>query len=482
MTFYAFGLNHETASVAVREAFSFSEDAARAFYRDVRLSEEGECILLSTCNRTEVYLFGTEEDLRRVREHIRTRAEGTSWRDEDAFLYADEAAIRHVLEVACGLRSMVLGDGQILNQVKEAYRLAVEEDGVESVLHRLMHTAFRTAKRVINETGLSDGLVSVASAAVKTARQHFEEGLGMGFKEQRVLVVGAGEMARLTVEALRSHGLRDISLTNRSRARGLEVAGRIEGAFVEWKERHEAVKAADLVIVATGAQEPVLRAERLPAAAERPATLLLDIALPRNVDPAADKLAGYKVVDLDRIDRRLEVAEARRRESIPDAKALCEKAVHEFVTWIFHQQAMQPAIHAIRDTFEMIRRQEIERHHHRFSELDRKELDRITRSILQKLLAVPVVRLKSVDPESIDYVRGIRLLYGLFSHPACEDLSADDAAEHPEAASPSAACPFETYDEASETSPLEMLRAALRGDLLPEWTEEETSPDIELGS
>lgn len=449
MTLYALGLNHTTAAVDVREAYALDEASTRAFYQALTLSDEAELILLSTCNRTEAYLFGSEEDLATVRTALSRRAR-RPWPEADVFLYQDEAAIRHVIEVSCGIRSQVLGDAQILNQMKEAYRLAVDEDRVQSYLHRLMHVTFRTAKRVVNETALTDGIVSVSGAAIAAARLHFEHERHLTFDDQHILIVGAGEMATLALEALQSHGADRICITNRTRAKAEKLAARFGVSTVAWEQRYTALKNAGLVIVATGAPVPTITAQHLPnMAPEAVEKLLVDIAMPRNVGAGVEETTGYRVVDLDAIDQRLAHVEARRRADLPAARQICDEALQEYVTWIFHQQALQPAIDAIRGTFESIRQQEIERHHHRLADTDRQELDRLTKSILQKLLAVPVVRLKNVDPDSIDYVRGIRLLEALFSRPGCADASAEEEAARrradaatPSSMHPPAACPF----------------------------------------
>lgn len=419
MTFYAFGLNHETAPVGVREAFALNTEAKRRIYRALDLSDEAEVILLSTCNRTEAYLFGEEADVTET-QRVLAREVGTTWPEDSTFLLEDEAAVQHVLAVPSGLRSLVLGETQILGQVKDAYRLAARENTVEAVLHRLMHAAFRTAKRVVRETALSSGAASVSSAAVAMARSFFRHHDAPTLNGRSVLLVGTGRMGVLALKSLTNYDLGQLEVTNRTRAHAQPVAAAHDAQLVDWSDRYEAVGRADLVIVATGSDEPVIVPDLLPDA-DGAGTLLIDIAVPRNVAPTVDEERGYTVYDLDTLNERIVQAEAERRAAVPEAERIVEEEMSEYVSWFFHQQALQPAIHALRSTFDSIRRQEIERHEHRFSEVDREELDRITQSILQKLLAVPIVRLKSTDPESIDFVRGIRLLNTLFSRPGCED-------------------------------------------------------------
>ena len=424
MTFYAFGLNHETASLEVTEAFALDEQAQRAVYRSAELHPSAEVILLSTCNRTEAYLYGTDDDVAAVRRAL-AEAAHQDWPEENAFLYEDEDAVRHVLEVTSGLRSLVLGDAQILAQVKDAYRLAVDADAVTTLLHRLMHTAFRAAKRVASETALGSGAASVSSAAVAMTRDHFDDVAGGSLHAADVMLVGAGKMGRLALTAMLDDAPRTIRVTNRSPERAHEVAERTGAEVVPWDKRHAVLARVDVVIVATGAPDPVLRFDELPDRPEhRPPGLLIDISMPRNVDPAIDAHPRYTVLDLDALQTWTQQVEADRSAEIPAARAICDDLMGDFVTWVFHQQALQPAIQAIRETFDAIRTQEIERHAHRFEGMDRDELEQLTQSIMQKLLAVPIVRLKNVDPDSIDFVRGIKLLRALFDREGCEDESA----------------------------------------------------------
>lgn len=449
MTFYAFGLNHESASVKITETFALDEAARQTLYRTISLQDDAELILLSTCNRTEAYLYGGHNDVACVQQALATMA-GQPWPAERAFLLEDEPAVRHVLELTSGLRSLVLGDAQILAQMKDAYRGAVEADTVDTLLHRLMHTAFRAAKRVANETALSSGAASVSSAAVAMARDHFRDVVGNGLDGRRVLLVGAGKMGRLALTAIQSYAPSSITVTNRSMNRANEVAAAQGAETAPWSERHEHVARADVVFVATGAPEPVLTRDHLPAAIGSASTLLIDISMPRNVDPAIDAAPGYTVYDLDALRAWTNRVEAQRGAEVPEAKAICDELMGDFVTWVFHQQALQPAIQAIRSTFDAIRTQEIDRHHQRFSDVDRRELEQLTRSIMQKLLAVPIVRLKNVEPDSIDFVRGIELLRVLFDRPDdCDDApvqsneeATDESTTPPRLADIPPQCPF----------------------------------------
>jgi glutamyl-tRNA reductase len=418
MTFFAFGLNHEKAPVAMRERFALAPGQMDALFGELeQLPEAAELVVLSTCNRTEAYLFGTEVDVRSVKQAFE-KVVGESWPAASTFEEYDEAAVLHILRVACGLRSLVLGDAQILAQMKDAYRRADEAGRVGTVMHRLMHSAFRTAKRVASETGVSAGAASVSSMAVTMVREYMERSGRPGLRGAKVVVLGAGQMGRLAVQSLSQSQLGRVVLINRSEEKAREAAGSLQAEVAPWERRSEEISDADIVIVTTGSTEPVVAAADV-ADAARP-IVFVDISVPRNVDRSVDALPHCRVFDLDTLNTGIVAVESARRAEVPAAEEICDDVLVEFVSWVFHQQALQPAIQAIRDTFDEIRMEEIERHVHRFSEADRDTLMRLTQSIMQKLLAVPIVRLKSFDPESIDFVRGVRILNTLFSRPGCD--------------------------------------------------------------
>lgn len=417
MTFYAFGVNHTSSSVDVTEAFSASTEAQARMYEHFDLSEDAEIVLVSTCNRTEVYLYGRFADCMHVQHVLAQHAGFSSWPSGDAFMLQDEAAIRHVLHVTSGLDSVVVGDGQILSQVKEAYQHAIDHNSVHSLMHRLMHTAFRAAKRVVHETSLSNGSASISTAAVAMAEEFFAQYGFSDLSEQDVLVLGAGKMGALALHALTNYAPTSVTLSNRTGSAAHELAAQHHGVdVVAWDARNEALQDADIVVVTTGAPEPVLTPGNAPERPYKPLpAFVIDVAVPRNVSPALNDNADYVVRDMDSIEDWTSSVQAQRRSEIPRAEAICEELLSDFVTWVFHQQALQPAIQAIRNTFEGIRSKEVERHAHRIEGMDRAEIDRLTQSIMQKLLAVPIVRLKNVDPDSINFVHGIRLLHALFT-------------------------------------------------------------------
>lgn len=473
MRFYAVGLNHQHASVERTDAFALNADEQLALYEDLILSEEAEVVFLSTCNRTEAYLYGQDADVRRVEKAL-SRAAGSPWPTDVAFRQKNEAAVRHILHVTAGLNSMVVGDQQILAQVKTAYQRAVDAGHVHSVMHRLFHAAFRAAKRVSSETALSKGAASVSTAAVEMARQYFkDEQEPHPLSDLAVMLVGAGKMGRLALSSLVEETPEEIRIVNRSMDRARRVAASYDGTVIPWDERHEIISDVDLVFVATGASEPVIWPDALED--DSSSTVIVDIARPRNVDPEVDESTACTVYDLDDLNDWTRKVRARRSSAIPDAEAICEDVLEDFVTWVFHQQALQPAIQAIRETFDTIREQEVDRHAHR-TDMDREEVDRLTESIMQKLLAVPIVRLKNVDPDSIDFVQGIKLLHALFApsdDSGGRSLPEASGKESPALSDVPSHCPYLTHDPGDEHSDAGHVDDALR---MGDHDRSETSP------
>ncbi len=471
MTFYALGVNYSQAPVAIREAFASSWEEGRSVYGGVALHAGSELVLLSTCNRTEAYLYGVEEDVRAVQQAFERHA-GRAWPQDMSFLHRDEDAIRHIFEVAAGMKSMVPGDVHIYFQLKKAYAVAVEEERVETTMHRLLHTAFRAAKRVINETELSHNNASVPMRAAEVIRSRITRTQGENRKETPasagVLVVGAGQIGQETAEALQMLGIARLSFTNRTEERARNAAERYRANHVPWKDRHAAAAQADAVIVATSAPNPVLRREAFAMETSGAARLLVDISVPRGVDEAIGALPRVELVTIDQLGKAETRTQDALQASLDKAGEIVDEMIAEYVSWVFLHQSLQPAIQAIAKTFEAIRAQEVDKYRQRFSEDGQEQLDQLTRSIVQKLLAVPVVRLKSVDPERIDFSHGVRLLQHLFLREDCDEEEAP-AAENPSrpdaenpAARPADALPADCPMEDMERRAGDVLRMPSR--------------------
>jgi glutamyl-tRNA reductase len=422
------GINHRTAPVALRERLAFSEHEQRdALTRDLLL-ELGprigvtEFALLSTCNRTELYA-AADDVTRRFRE---VPAELTPvlarLRDVEpdtfaghVYAHASTRAVRHLCRVAAGIDSMVLGESEILGQVTAAHELAAGEGAAGRVLQAAFQTAVRAGRRARTDTGICRNPASVSSEAVRVVREW-----GTDLSAARVLVIGTGKMGRLAGEALRAHGARDLRVVSRTAAHAERLAGVLGARPLAWHELEAAIREADVVVSSTGAPHAVLTAELVRSARSGNGAhplLLVDIAVPRDVEPAVRDLPGVRVCDLDDLQTRLNGNLAERRKEVPRVEAIVEEEVARFEDWR-HGAELRPLIAQMRTQIEEIRRRELERALKRMgpaSDALRAQLEAFSQSLVSKLLHEPTRRLREeTDPDRCDtYARVTRDLFGL---------------------------------------------------------------------
>jgi len=417
-SYFAFGLNHKSAPVSVRESFEMNKDKVGQLYELTQLPSGTECIVLSTCNRTEVWLYGAASSVVDLQSSIETFC--NPWPDEHAFAYENEEAIRHIFEVTSGLRSQVLGDAQILSQVKDAYRLAAACETVGPRLHRLMHTAFATAKQVINTTALGSGGTSIARLAVETLTNRIGNNNGTS-KTISVLVLGGGNMGARVLKELENHPSAACFICNRTSGRSEKLAAQYEATNVPWAERSLVAAKVDVVFAATGADSPVITRQDFEQVSLSSPTLFIDISVPRNIDPSIAEIPGTSIVNIDQLSTKNGNGKSPVRRDLNRALKICDEALREVRSWENETQAVEPAIRVLHQTFEAIRYQEVERNIHRFNAQDHDNVDRLTRSIMQKLIAIPIVHLKAMANSNKELAERLELLGHLFDRGDCEE-------------------------------------------------------------
>ncbi len=390
-------MSHRSAPIEVRERVAFPPCAGRPFLR--RLLQEGvasEAVLLSTCNRTEVYVVVEDQSARsRILDLLaEDRGVERASLDEDVYWYTDDEAARHLYRVASSLDSMVVGEAQILGQVREAYRSATEERCTGPVLNRLFHTSLRVGKSVRTETGVGDSSLSVPHVAVKLAAGVFGT-----LRGRRALVVGAGEMSELVVKQLRSRGIGEIRIANRTPERAVRLAERIGGTAVGFDELPAELSEADVVVSSTGSGEWVVGREMVANALENRTDPLffVDIAVPRDVDPTVQTLERTFVYDMDDLQAVVERNADGRREAAEAGEAMIGPAVEEFMGWISSLHAV-PLIRELRDGAERIRRHELSRALRRMelSPTEAEAVERMSHSLVNKLLHGPISEIKAL--------------------------------------------------------------------------------------
>ena len=404
------GMNHRSAPVDVRERFAVA-DSGPLLRKLIDRPEIEEAVLLSTCNRVEVVVTTKNLD---AAQHVlyefftRDLAEGqlpTGMRIADlTYLYNGREAVDHIFRVAASIDSMVVGEPQILGQVKDAYREAAELDACGPVLSRLYQRAFATAKRVKNETGIAERPVSVARVAVDLAKQIFES-----LESKSALLIGAGDMIEAALVALDDHGLGARRIANRTPAHAEALAQQFGGTAHGLAELDELLSLSDVVLSCVASDGHVLTRERveasLPSRRGRP-LFLIDIGVPRNIDPAIHEIDSAYLYDLDDLQGVAAAnEEERRRESERAERIIFEEREH-FDGWLVTLQAV-PTIRDLRERAEAIRQAEVERYIGRLG-LDASQneaVEKLTRGIVNKIMHAPISRLRDETDREVGLAR-----------------------------------------------------------------------------
>lgn len=396
------GLSHRTAPIEVRERLAFAEEKlAEALQALVQRPGVGEAMIVSTCNRVEIYA-GVDDDAAATALHQFLVEERSLPSELRAHLYARQGqeALRHLFRVAASLDSMVVGESQILGQVKEAYAAALEAGTLGPILQRSVPRAFQLAKRVRTETDVAKSSQSVASAAVDLATQIFGELDG-----RKVLVVGAGKMGELSARHLQAARIGELTVVNRTHARALELAQKLGGQAAAWEELDRQLARVDIVLCSTGASEPVLRRERVERAMKLRKgrfLFLIDIAVPRDVEPDVGAIENVFLYDVDALDQVVTQNRAQRASEAAEAEAIVDAELKRFAE---HEQSLGvvPTIKLLRGRFLEVAKAEVERTVGRLSnEHDRQAIEAMAEAIVNKLLHSPLTKLKAAARENPD--------------------------------------------------------------------------------
>jgi len=428
MRLFAVGLSHRTAPVELREAVDFARGGVdTALSALVSRGVGREVVVLSTCNRAEIYAAGdtdaTADGLGRFFSDYHNV--GHAEVAEHLYVRRGTDAARHLFRVSAGLDSLVVGEPQILGQVKAAYAAANDGHYTGTLTNRLFHSAFAAGKRVRAETGVGEGAVSVSFAAIALAKKIFGQ-----LKGRSVLIVGAGDMAKLTGVHLQSQQVNRIAIVSRTLASAQGLAARLGGDALHWDRLDDALAAADIVITATGAQDPVLKRARVEEAMrprrDRP-LFIIDIAVPRDVEAAVGNLDQVFLYNIDDLRTIVNENLARRGGELERAEAIIEEEVSRFTAWM-QSRDIVPTVVALRRRFEAIRQSELSRLEPKLAGLPpeaRARVDEITRLIVEKLLLTPTEQLKAVSNEAmvVAYADALNRLFSLAQDQAARDTT-----------------------------------------------------------
>lgn len=393
MSVLVVGVNHRTAPLDLLERISLDAQAvAKAVSGLVSLDSVREAVVLSTCNRTEVYAIAElfHRGFDDIQQFLATTA-GVDLETLGSHMYAehDEAAARHLFSVAAGLDSMVLGEGEVLGQVRDAWEIARAENAARSGLNLLFRHSLETGKRARTETDIARGTASISHAAVEMAIEHLGSLDGVN-----VAIVGAGVMGEGIAVALDSHGAAQITVLNRTDANSRQIAERVNGSIRPLSALDVAVREADLVITCTGAPEPVITADLFQSATSKErSTVIIDIAVPRDVHHRVAEIAEITLLNLDDVQRWAERGREARSASVDAVRSIVDEELQRYAVASSAMQAA-PLISALREHFDAIRRDELDRVASRLDEDARNALDVVTTQMLAKLLHEPSVRLR----------------------------------------------------------------------------------------
>ena len=414
MPLHILGLNHTTAPVEIREQVAYSgDDVDRALKALLRLQGVDEAVILSTCNRTEFYLETDETGVTALETWLkRDQSLGQEF-EATLFSLNGEEAIRHLFRVACGLDSMVLGEPQILGQLKDAFRLAEQSDTVGTYLKRLFHHTFSVAKKVRTDTEIGSSPVSVAYAAVNLANQFFS-----GFSKHTALLIGAGTTIELVARHLYGKGIGRMFVANRDFGRAQNVASQFDGFALPLSEIEGTLPEADILISSTASTEPVVTTGQIRSAIrarKRRPIFAVDIAVPRDLEATIAELDDVFLFTIDDLEKVIMDGQSNREAAAVDANRILDDETQRYLG-IQRSKEVAPIITALRDHGDVVRHEVLEQARRRLAKgADPDEvLEFVAASLLKKILHRPSVRLREAGEQSDQaFIEAIRELFGL---------------------------------------------------------------------
>jgi glutamyl-tRNA reductase len=416
------GVSHKTAPVAVRERFAFAPGELASALRGLAEAFDGGVALLSTCNRTEAYVASHHAVAPGTVSDALCKLSSVGEVPDDVFYHhTGREATRHLFRVASGIESMVLGESEILGQVRGAFAAATAAGTHNAVLSQLFHTAIRVGRQVRSQTGIGRLAVSISSTAVALARRELGD-----LESKTVLVVSAGEAGKLAARSLAESGASKILVTSRTASRAAQLADDLAGEAVPFEPMSTALAQADIVVTSSASPEPVITPDDVrDALALRPdrPLLVIDIAVPRDVDPAAGEIDNVRLFDIDHLQALVADNKNARRQEVAKAELIVDEGLEKFTDWV-RARSVVPTVASLQARAESVRAQEVERTlkgKDGLTPAQQRRVDAMSKAIVKKMLHDPITRLKGADGER--YAAAVRELF---------DLDANDSTDEPE--------------------------------------------------
>lgn len=400
MNILAVAVNHHTAPIEIREALYIQENEIRDFLKELQINLTREVCIISTCNRTEIYSVPKTPDItyKEIQSFLLQKKPVEKINPDNFRNYFSCGAVNHLFHIAAGIDSLVIGDQQILGQVKDAFFIANEEGTTGTYLQKVFQSALKVGKRVKTETELFEGPTSISAAAVQLAGKIFSD-----ISKKKVLIIGAGETGRLTIQNLLQKNVKDITITNRTLERSKQVADEFNLKIIPFIEFKDHLDEFDIIISATSSPEPLVsksEVQKVMSKRKNQTLCILDIAIPRDFDPSIRELDNVFYSDIDALQVIVNQSFEKKQLQIPKIKKIIMEEMIELFSW-YNAHQISPIIKSIREQFEQIRLQEFECFKNKFSPEQHENLELLTRRIINKLLHNPTTYLRKTA-DSVD--------------------------------------------------------------------------------
>ena len=396
MNLIAISINHRTAPVELRESLFLSEEEVRSLIDKAKTGLLKEGLILSTCNRTEIY--GIPADLTLNTPHLQNfiienkNTLKTTSENFQSFISRD--SLEHLFRVTTGIDSLLIGDNQIYKQVKDAFRISEEMRFAGFLMKRVFDSALKAGKRAITETAISEGAVTVAYAAVQLIEKIFSS-----LNKKSALVIGTGETGEIAAKHLIDRGIEKLALTNRTKDKAEKLALNLNASVLPFEQFRNCLHNFDIIISATSSEDILISREDVKAAMKKrdfSSMVLMDIAVPRDIDPESKEIDYVFYHDIDSLNIIVEQNLSKRKVEIPKVQKIIDEELDSFFEW-YNSLQSAPTIKTLRDHFETIRTEEVEKNINKFSSEDREKLEIVTKRIINKILHHPTIELRKVN-------------------------------------------------------------------------------------
>ncbi len=418
MNLLAISLNHRTADIKLREALFLNEDEIRTIIQSAKDDLLKEGLIISTCNRTELYGIPADPKCNHstLQKFITTQKNSVAATSQNFETYTARESLGHLFSVITGIDSLLIGDNQIFKQVKESIQIADEMQFAGFIIRRVFDSAIRVGRRAITETKISEGAVTVSYAAVQLIEKIFSN-----LSKKTALVIGTGETGEIAAKHLVEKGIAKLTLTNRTTKKAKVLANKLNCSVLLFDDFKDHLHKFDIIISATSSDDIIINEQNINSAIKKrnyEPMVLMDIAVPRDIDPATQKIDYVFYHDIDSLNIIVEQNLAKRKGEIPKVKDIIEEELDSFFEW-YNSLQSAPTIKNLREHFDAIRAEEVEKNINKFSEQDKEKLEIVTKRIINKILHHPTIELKKINPsgtgaeEAATKIGIIRNLFGI---------------------------------------------------------------------